>query len=101
MNFFKKLYCRTFQTCLKIALPFLPYREPRILKTNSEVCEVLKSNNIDSVLFVTDKGIRGLGLTKKLEEEIKKQKIKLVVYEDVVPNPTTQNVDEIVSSIPK
>ena len=94
MNFFKKLYCRTFQTCLKIALPFLPYREPIILKTNSDVCEVLKSNDIDSVLFVTDKGIRGLGLTKKLEEEIKKQKIKVVVYEDVVPNPTTQNVDE-------
>ena len=75
-------------------MPFLPYREPRILKTNSDVCEVLKLNNIDSVLFVTDKGIRGLGLTKKLEEEIKKQKIKVVVYEDVVPNPTTQNVDE-------
>lgn len=30
MNKFKKIYCRTFQTALKIALPFLPYRTPKI-----------------------------------------------------------------------
>ena len=30
MNPLKKAYCRTFQTGLKIALPFLPYRKPKI-----------------------------------------------------------------------
>ena len=33
MNTFKKIYCRIFQTCFRIALPFLPYREPE-LKTS-------------------------------------------------------------------
>lgn len=94
MNFFKKLYCRTFQTVFKIALPILPYREPKILKTNEEVIKTLKLENIENVLLVTDKGIRGLGLTKKLEETIKKAKLNLFVYDDVVPNPTTQNVAE-------
>ena len=92
MNLFKKFYCRTFQTVFKLALPILPYREPKILKTNEEVIETLKLSKIDSVLLVTDKGIRGLNLTKPLEDEITKSGIKLAVFDDVVANPTTQNV---------
>ena len=94
MNIFKKLYCRTFQTVFKIALPFLPYREPKVLKTDDEVVEVLKSKNIKSVLFVTDKGIRGLSLTKSLEDKISASGVNLSVYDAVVPNPTSANVEE-------
>ena len=28
MNVAKKIYCRIFQLDMRIALPFLPYREP-------------------------------------------------------------------------
>lgn len=94
MNIFKKFYCRTFQTVFKIALPFLPYRQPKMLKSNSEVVGVLKKHNKKSVLLVTDKGIRGLNLTVALENEIKNAKIKLCVYDEVVPNPTTDNVQD-------
>ena len=97
MNIFKKFYCRTFQTVFKIALPFLPYREPKILNTNEEVVEVLKKHNINSVLFVTDKGIRGLNLTKSLEDSITKANIKLAVFDEVVPNPTSKNVEDALS----
>ncbi len=92
MNIFKKFYCRTFQTAFKLALPILPYREPKIIKTNEDVVEVLKENNINSILLVTDKGIRGLGLTKSLEDAIMQNGIKLLIYDEVVPNPTTDNV---------
>ena len=94
MNIFKKAYCRTFQTVFKIALPFLPYRQPKMLKSNDEVIAVLKKHKKQSVLLVTDKSLRGLGLTSALEEEIKKSNIKLCVYDGVVPNPTTDNVSE-------
>lgn len=93
MNIFKKAYCRTFQTVFKLALPFLPYRQPKILKSNNEVVDVLSKQNKKSVLFVTDKGIRGLGLTKSLEEVIAKSGIKICVYDGVVPNPTSDNVE--------
>lgn len=93
MNIFKKLYCRTFQTVFRIALPFLPYRQPKILKTDEDVVEVLKKQNKTSVLLVTDKGIRGLKLTESLEKAIKKAEINLVVYDEVVPNPTSDNVE--------
>ena len=94
MNIFKKLYCRTYQTVFKFVLPLLPYREPKLLKSNDEVVEVLKENQIDSVLLFTDKGIRGLGLTKTIEDCISQSGIKLSVFDEVVPNPTTQNVED-------
>lgn len=94
MNFFKKVYCRTFQTAFKVALPFLPYRQPRILKSNGEVIAVLKKHNKKSVMLVTDKSLRGLKLTSDLEKEIQESNIKLCVYDGVVPNPTSDNVAE-------
>ena len=37
MNRFKKVYCRAFQTAFKLALPFLPYRQPEVLQSLSEI----------------------------------------------------------------
>lgn len=94
MNIFKRAYCRIYQGVFRLMIPLLPYREPKVLKTNEQTAQLLKEKNIASVLLVTDKGIRGLGLTKKMEEAIAKEGIKLAVYEGVVPNPTTANVEE-------
>ena len=73
-------------------LPILPYREPKILKTDEEVVSVLKEKGITKVLLVTDKGIRGLKLTESLEGAIKGSGINLFVYDETIPNPTTNNV---------
>lgn len=94
MNFFKKLYCRTYQTVFKMALPLLPYREPQVLKTDNDVLAVLQEKKIENILLVTDKSIRGLKLTQSLEETLGKSGIKIALYDGVVPNPTTQNVEE-------
>ena len=94
MNIFKRFYCRAYQTVFKLLLPILPYREPKLLEDNLAVVNLLKENNKTSVMLVTDKGIKNLGLTLKLEEEIKKAGIKLAVYDGTVPNPTTDNVAE-------
>jgi len=94
MNIFKKIYCRTYQGIFKMAIPFLPYREPKILETDDEVLNVLKSKNIKNALFVTDKSIRGLGLTISLEEKLQNNKINVFVYDETVPNPTTDNVKD-------
>lgn len=94
MNIFKKFYCRTFQFVFKLALPFLPYREPTLLKSNQELADVLKQKNISSVLIVTDKGISGLKLTKQLEQTLLKNNINYAIYDETVPNPTDKNVDD-------
>lgn len=92
MNFFKKAYCRTFQTVLKFASIFLPFREPKHLKSEQDIVSVLKKRNISSVLLVTGKTIYGLDLTKPLETALTKNNISVAVYSDTTPNPTTQNV---------
>ena len=94
MNVFKKIYCRTYQTCFRIALPFLPYRQPKILESNQEVVNTLKKLNLNKVFFITDKTIRGLGLTKSLEDTLTESNINVVVFDEVLPNPTISLVEK-------
>ena len=97
MNFFKKLFCRTFQVVFRIAIPILPYREPKILKNNSELTKVLLDNAVKNILLVTDAGLTKLGLYTELVKEIKSAQINVVIYDKTVANPTTKNVDEALS----
>ena len=57
MFFLKSAFCRVFQTAFRIALPFLPYREPEIIKSCSELEYVFRKERIKSPLIVTDNGI--------------------------------------------
>lgn len=92
MNSFKKFYCRTYQFVFRAILPVLPYREPELLKSNQAIIDVVKQHQKTSVLLVTDHGIRNLKLTQSLEDAIQSNGLKLTVYDDTVPNPTTDNV---------
>lgn len=94
MNTWKKIYCRTFQTALKIALPFLPYRKPKIIGSVKSIPDVLIKNHCSRVLIVTDEGIRKAGLTKRLQKSLSDNNIPYSIYDKTVPNPTTANVAE-------
>ena len=94
MNTIKKIYCRAFQTCFRIAIPLLPYRKPEILDGITELPELFRKKGIRNVLLVTDKGIRKAGITRNLENLMKENGINLAVYDDTVANPTTDNVEE-------
>lgn len=94
MNLFKKIYCRLFQMGFHIALPIMPYREPKLLEGMESIPQLLKIQGRDKVLLVTDRGIRSLGLTDRLEALLKDNDIKCTVYDKTVANPTTDNVEE-------
>ena len=94
MNIFKKIYCRTFQKTLKIALPFLPYRKPQIVGSIKEIPDVIRGNNTGRVLIITDSMIRSLGITARLERTLAKNGIPFVIYDKTVANPTIANVSE-------
>ena len=94
MNIIEKTYCRVFQFGFKVAIPLLPYRNPHILNQVDQIPELLNKKNIRKVMLVTDPGIRGLGITKHLEDILKKQGFGLTVYDKVQPNPTVKNVEE-------
>ena len=94
MNRFKKIYCRIFQTCFKFALPFLPYRTPKIINSVKGIPEILEQKKCDRVLIITDAGVYRLGLTKRLEKTLDTNHIAYSLYHDTVANPTTDNVEE-------
>ena len=94
MKRLERVYCRAFQGVFRAALPFMPYREPKILHSIVQIPDVLQERNISKVLLVTDESIRGLGLTKHLEEELQRRSIFCAVYDKVVANPTIQNIEQ-------
>ena len=93
MNTLKKVYCRTFQAGFRLAMPFMPYREPGILNSVAEVEPLLEKLGVKSVLLVTDKMLRQFGATAKLEKVLADANIKCVVYDETCPNPTVINVE--------
>lgn len=94
MFFLKAAFCRVFQTAFRIALPFLPYREPQIVNACSELSSVFRTEKIKSVLVVTDKGIVNNGLVLPLEEALKSSGVSYTIYDKTQPNPTVYNVEE-------
>ena len=97
MNQLRKMYCRTFQTAFKIALPFLPYRTPEIIGSVKGIPDILKKRKCSAVLIITDAGIRKLGLTKRLQKVLTDYDIPYFIYDKTVANPTTVNVAEALS----
>ncbi len=94
MNKIKKIYCRTFQMGLKIALPFLPYRKPEVIGSVKAIPEIIRKRRCSHVLIITDAGIRALGLTRRLEKVLTQNGITFCIYDKTVANPTTANVAE-------
>ncbi len=94
MFFIKSVYCRIFQGAFRMALPFLPYREPEIVGSCAELGEVLKKEKATSVLVVTDKGIVNNGLLKPVEDALNMCNIPYEVYDETLPNPTVINVED-------
>lgn len=94
MNIASKAFCRAFQFAFHLALPLLPYREPKICKSIADIVQVLKEDKVKSVLLVTDRGLRIAGSTDSLEELLKNNGIRCAVYDGTCANPTVHNVEE-------
>lgn len=97
MNIFTKIYARTFQGILYIAMNFLSFKEPTLIPNEEGIKSLpsfIKKINKTSILLVTDESIYNLGLTNPLIEQAQKENIPLHIYHGVVSNPTVDNVEE-------
>lgn len=94
MNIGKKMFCRVYQWVFHAALPVLPYREPKILKSTDEIALEIKKLGLNSAMVITDEFLKKSGATESLELSLFSKAIKAVVYDKTRPNPTTDNVDE-------
>ena len=94
MNTLSKIGCRTVQLVFRAALPILPYRQPRLLDSLTDVPALLKERGVSAILLVADGTVRDLGLTTPLENSLTAEHISYAVYEQRTPNPTIDNVED-------
>lgn len=97
MNIFYKAYARTFQTIIKIALPFAPWSTPKPIigaGVIGQLPQKIKNDGISSVLLVVSGTVTRLGFTKKIIDGLDALNIKYAIYDKVTPNPTIGNVEE-------
>ncbi len=94
MNFFYRLYCRAFQTAFRLAIPFLPYRDPKVLGSVEEIPAELTKRNISRVLIVSDRKISMLGLLEPLKHALLAAGIEYFLYDRTFENPTVDNVEQ-------
>jgi len=86
-----------FQAAFRIALPVLPYRQPDIIPSCAQLSGVFQAEGVKSVLLVTDKGIVNAGLAAQVESVLRADNIPYCIYDDTLPNPTVQNVEDALS----
>lgn len=95
MNILKKIYCRIFQKGFHIAIPILPYRDPKILNSIDELPAEFAKNGIKKVFLVTDPIIRKLA--ENLITLLPQAGIECTVYDKTKPNPTVSDIEEALS----
>lgn len=93
MNVLARMGCRIYQRVAWLAIPLLPYREPEKLAGLDEIVPLLHELGVDSVLMVTDRGLREGGLTRPLERLLEREGMTLAVYDQTSVNPTTQDAE--------
>ena len=97
MDIISKSYCRIYQTIFRWIMPLLPYHEPKHIEKMEDIKNIILDKGYNKVLIITDAGIRAQKLTTPLERDLKAEKIKLVVFDQVLPNPTISLVEEVVN----
>ncbi len=100
-KFFINLYCRAVHYILKAVICLLPYPEQEILQGAGSVQTLaveIRKRNIKNILIVTDKGLMKLALLKNMLEQMDKEKINYIVFDDVQANPTIPNIEAAVKA---
>lgn len=93
MHPLQKVFCRCFQSILRLALPILPYRNPKVLNRVEGIPQCLLDKSITNVLIVTDGFLHLSGMLEPLKRALMDSGIRYTVYDEVTPNPTVLNVE--------
>ena len=98
VNPFFKCWCRVFQKGMWCVMWFLPWNQNKgTLSGPGSVKQLpgfLKEKGFKSILIVTDGGLFQLGMADPILESCKAEGMDCVIYHDVVPNPTIQNIED-------
>ncbi len=92
-----KLYCRAFQKSFYLVSKVMPYRQPERIE-GANCLDLLpariKKDGLETVLLVTDAGLVSFGYIQPFVEKCEAANLRVVVYDQTVPNPTITNIEE-------
>lgn len=92
-----KVYARTYQAVYRGVSKVLPWRTPLLVAGEGSVIESvseLKQRHLTKFLLVTDAAMTDMGLYEPFIEAAKNERIKAVIYDQTVPNPTITNIEQ-------
>ncbi|KAG5472428.1 hypothetical protein LSCM1_03827 [Leishmania martiniquensis] len=95
--FYWHVMCRTYQLVFCAASYLLRWRAPIMTQGIGsfwDLPDLIRRAKLQRGLLVTDSTIMKLSLVESLIRELKKQGNQLVIYKDVLPNPTIEMVEE-------
>jgi alcohol dehydrogenase class IV len=90
-------FYRVYQFVMKIVVGMIKWRLPIVVEGENSILkipQILEEKGVKNVLLVTDKNITSLGLTKGLLEALEKARIACPVFDETVPNPTIDNIED-------
>lgn len=97
MFFIKKCFYRIIQKSLKVFMSFMDWSEPKLLEGENSIkklSSIIREKGLKKVLIVTDKGLMKLNMLNSLMVELENNKIEYVIFDEVKPNPTIDNIEE-------
>ena len=84
MNIFAKIFCRVYQGCFYIAMPLMPYREPKKYDSISDIEKILDGDfgQFSEFTYEVDKPEgSSSNFSQYLEENVQKVEEKLGITE--------------------
>lgn len=93
----KRFLYRAYQFIMKVTGRLITWKNAALIEGENSVLqipELVKKHGFSRVLLVTDKTITSLGLTKPLLQELIKAGVACSVFDETVPNPTIQNIED-------
>ncbi len=91
------LFYRFYQTIMRLVAGIVKWKNAPLIEGENSILNIpalLLKAGYNRVLLVTDKGITSLGLTAPLLDALEKAGITCQVYDDTVPNPTIDNIED-------
>lgn len=89
------IFDRTVQKILYLSMFFLPFKEPLIFHHLEDSVLIINQKKKSKVFIVTDKNIFAQDFFKKILHLFEKEKISYTVFNETLPNPSIQQIDEI------
>lgn len=90
-------FFRSRHLFLKVAMNLAPLPKPTLFSgagTVFDLCNAIEGMGLKRVLIVTDKVLLKIGLVEKVTSNFNKDKVEIIIYDGILPDPTFDQVQE-------